>query len=268
LNWQKYDLGLQLNEAMFVGTPGYVLKPPVLRTGVPAASKEDSSSLLGKKIKLNVTVKAVVGIPPPNGHKPTDSFKAYVTGDIITPSLYFSLESISSRRLMTFCIVVSSDSSKNQTWKSSKVKTKTMSTPEDVSLSTTPTTSTAQTQKVESDEPGQQQVIFDDEGEVWTTEVVCGEEEGGHLGLTFVRFTIKESEFGRDDTLAVFCARLDHIKDALGFPATLPGSDEGAKTETGLGKDAKQWRVVRMLGAQRGKYLGCAMLVKFVFEEV
>lgn len=33
LNWQSYDRGTQLNEAMFVGTPGYVLKPPRLLPG-------------------------------------------------------------------------------------------------------------------------------------------------------------------------------------------------------------------------------------------
>lgn len=31
LNWQKYDIGIQLNEAMFVGTPGWVLKPSNMR---------------------------------------------------------------------------------------------------------------------------------------------------------------------------------------------------------------------------------------------
>jgi len=31
LNWQKYDKGTQLNEALFVGTPGWVLKPAHMR---------------------------------------------------------------------------------------------------------------------------------------------------------------------------------------------------------------------------------------------
>jgi len=31
LNWQKYDTGMQLNEALFVGTPGWVLKPAHMR---------------------------------------------------------------------------------------------------------------------------------------------------------------------------------------------------------------------------------------------
>ena len=31
LNWQRYDKGMQLNEALFVGTPGLVLKPAQMR---------------------------------------------------------------------------------------------------------------------------------------------------------------------------------------------------------------------------------------------
>lgn len=27
LNWQHYDLGMQINEGMFAGSPGWVLKP-------------------------------------------------------------------------------------------------------------------------------------------------------------------------------------------------------------------------------------------------
>ncbi|KAJ7621121.1 PLC-like phosphodiesterase [Roridomyces roridus] len=35
LNWQHYDMGVQLNEAMFVGTPGWVPKPAYLRGAGP-----------------------------------------------------------------------------------------------------------------------------------------------------------------------------------------------------------------------------------------
>ncbi|KAI0033589.1 PLC-like phosphodiesterase [Vararia minispora EC-137] len=34
LNWQKYDRGTQMNEAMFAGTPGFVLKPDRLIPGL------------------------------------------------------------------------------------------------------------------------------------------------------------------------------------------------------------------------------------------
>ncbi|KAJ7718191.1 hypothetical protein B0H14DRAFT_3170864 [Mycena olivaceomarginata] len=33
LNWQRYDAGMQLNEGLFVGSPGWVLKPARLRDG-------------------------------------------------------------------------------------------------------------------------------------------------------------------------------------------------------------------------------------------
>jgi phosphatidylinositol phospholipase C delta len=38
LNWQTFDHGMQLNEALFVGTPGYVLKPYEMR----AKASEDA----------------------------------------------------------------------------------------------------------------------------------------------------------------------------------------------------------------------------------
>ena len=31
LNWQRYDRGMQMNEGLFTGTPGWVLKPDFLR---------------------------------------------------------------------------------------------------------------------------------------------------------------------------------------------------------------------------------------------
>lgn len=38
LNWQKYDLGMQLNEAMFCGTGGWVVKPESQR-GLPTEAE-------------------------------------------------------------------------------------------------------------------------------------------------------------------------------------------------------------------------------------
>jgi phosphatidylinositol phospholipase C delta len=35
LNWQSYDREMQINEGMFVGSGGWVLKPPVLVEGQP-----------------------------------------------------------------------------------------------------------------------------------------------------------------------------------------------------------------------------------------
>lgn len=36
LNWQTFDTGVQLNEALFIGSPGWSLKNPPLREGVQA----------------------------------------------------------------------------------------------------------------------------------------------------------------------------------------------------------------------------------------
>jgi phosphatidylinositol phospholipase C delta len=51
LNWQSYDRGMQINEAMFVGSGGWILKPPVL---VGGQSTE-------RKMKLNVEVVGISG---------------------------------------------------------------------------------------------------------------------------------------------------------------------------------------------------------------
>jgi len=47
LNWQKFDRGMQLNEAMFVGTGGWVLKPPSVR-GLQAPGKGRRKNLVGE----------------------------------------------------------------------------------------------------------------------------------------------------------------------------------------------------------------------------
>ncbi|CAE6407373.1 unnamed protein product [Rhizoctonia solani] len=62
LNWQKIDRGMMLNEAMFAGTGGYVLKPPGRRdvnlTGVLAREEKRS-------VVLRVTILAGQSLPLP-----------------------------------------------------------------------------------------------------------------------------------------------------------------------------------------------------------
>ena len=49
LNWQKYDAGMQMNEALFVGTPGWVLKPPhMLLREQDSAPKPQRMRLVGE----------------------------------------------------------------------------------------------------------------------------------------------------------------------------------------------------------------------------
>jgi phosphatidylinositol phospholipase C delta len=49
LNFQRYDRGVQMNAALFAGTPGWVLKPPELRGQAPAREG---------KVKLVVSLKS------------------------------------------------------------------------------------------------------------------------------------------------------------------------------------------------------------------
>jgi phosphatidylinositol phospholipase C delta len=80
LNWQTYDLGQQLNEAMFAGgddRSGYVLKPAVLRL-------EDPSPVVGhkrapkKEVKFNVEIISAQQLPRPKGVAPDANINPYV----------------------------------------------------------------------------------------------------------------------------------------------------------------------------------------------
>ena len=53
LNWQVFNKGMQINEAMFVGSPGWVLKPKYLRRG---------SGLKDASVKQNGKQRLVVDI--------------------------------------------------------------------------------------------------------------------------------------------------------------------------------------------------------------
>jgi len=53
LNWQKYDLGMQLNEAMFCGTGGWVVKPESQR-GFPAEAE---------RIRITVDIRGLSALP-------------------------------------------------------------------------------------------------------------------------------------------------------------------------------------------------------------
>jgi phosphatidylinositol phospholipase C delta len=80
LNWQTYDLGQQLNEAMFAGgddRSGYVLKPAALRP-------EGSLPVIGhkrapkKEVKFNVEIISAQQLPRPKGVAPDANINPYV----------------------------------------------------------------------------------------------------------------------------------------------------------------------------------------------
>ncbi|KAJ7794172.1 PLC-like phosphodiesterase [Mycena olivaceomarginata] len=167
LNWQNYDEGMQLNEGMFVGSSGWVLKPDRLR-GTDTAHSPRS--------KLTCEVVGISALPPPNG-RANKSFSTYINAELL-------------------------HSQQNQKWQSKTVKTQHVP------------------------EAGAD-ALFNEKFE-WVFE----QDE-----LAFVRLTAMESEFGRDDKIVVFCARIEHL--------------------------AQGWRFVRMLDSKTGKNSGATLLLRF-----
>ncbi|PSR79507.1 phosphoinositide-specific phospholipase C [Coniella lustricola] len=82
LNWQTFGLSLQLNEALFAGTDGYVLKPASLRRGGNGLAVAPTGA---NKKQLRVHVAGATGVPLPHG-RAADDIKPYVTTTLYHPS--------------------------------------------------------------------------------------------------------------------------------------------------------------------------------------
>jgi len=78
LNWQTFDASLQLNEALFSTTDGYVLKPPALRSG----GSGNLHTNRHKRLRLHVA--GATNIPIPEGHE-RDDIRPYLTCTLIHP---------------------------------------------------------------------------------------------------------------------------------------------------------------------------------------
>jgi phosphatidylinositol phospholipase C delta len=70
LNWQKLDEGMMLNEGMFAGEHGWVLKPPGYRS-------DPAEPIHFKTLDLDITVYAGQHIPAPSGGT-ANSFHPYI----------------------------------------------------------------------------------------------------------------------------------------------------------------------------------------------
>lgn len=79
LNWQTFGASSQLNEALFSGSSGYVLKPAALRAG-------GSGTLnTGKRRRLKLYVAGATDIPIPASRDADDEIKPYVTCTLVHP---------------------------------------------------------------------------------------------------------------------------------------------------------------------------------------
>ncbi|KAK9455195.1 PLC-like phosphodiesterase [Dipodascopsis uninucleata] len=84
LNWQTYDVGLQMNDAMFGcgERSGYVLKPTMLRS----IYARHISSLSPRRIKVTIGVISAQQLPRPKDTKTDDSFDPYIEVEILCPN--------------------------------------------------------------------------------------------------------------------------------------------------------------------------------------
>ncbi|PFH49185.1 hypothetical protein AMATHDRAFT_148284 [Amanita thiersii Skay4041] len=171
LNWQSFDRGTQINESMFIGTKGWVLKPPYLVGG-----REKHT----QKVKLEVEIAGVSSLSPPNGRK-GKSFSTYLKSEL-------------------------SHASGEVKWHTKSAKA--------------------------MDNPGVGSDVMWNEQVSWDFNIDQ---------FTFLRFIIMEDEFGQDDEIVVFCARVEHLQQG--------------------------WKLVRMLD-MKGKNSGATLLVKFCITQI
>lgn len=93
LNSQTFDSGMQLNEALFSGSDGYVLKPAALRMGGNGVLNN------GRQRKLRLHVAGASEVPVPDGYEP-DDMRPYVTCTLIHPD---DVEGNPSKRKTDVC---------------------------------------------------------------------------------------------------------------------------------------------------------------------
>ncbi|KAF8151614.1 PLC-like phosphodiesterase [Crassisporium funariophilum] len=176
LNWQVYDRGMQVNEAMFVGGPGWVEKPRHMRRHA-----DPNLQAKGGREKLIGEVVGVSSLPAPNGRS-GKSFSTYIRAQLFHAS--GDLE-----------------------WRSKSVKTR--------------------------DNVGEGSDV------IWQSQFVW---EYDTDEMAFLRLMICEDEFGKDDRIVVFCARLDHLVKG-------------------------KWCLVRMLD-MKGKNSGATVLIRLSGSQV
>jgi phosphatidylinositol phospholipase C, delta len=81
LNWQKWDKGMMLNEGMFAGEEGWVLKPEGYRGTIKGS---DAGKTVQKRVlKLTIELCAGQNLPLPSDEKVAKKFHPYVKCDLV-----------------------------------------------------------------------------------------------------------------------------------------------------------------------------------------
>ncbi|KXH61685.1 phosphatidylinositol-specific phospholipase C [Colletotrichum salicis] len=175
LNWQNWDEGMMLNEGMFAGTKGYVLKPEgyrCLKTGSTPDPAPPTPQITYKSLDLQIDVLAAQNLPLPPGDTRISGFKPYVKVEIHVESPEERLPGAH----------IKDDGRERE----SEFKAKTKSS---------------------------RGVDPDFKGEALQFSSVPGVVEA----LTFVRFTVRDDEIGRDDLAAWAAVRLDRLRAGYRF---------------------------------------------------
>lgn len=189
LNWQKWDEGMMLNEGMFAGTGGYVLKPEGYRGQKPVAMTDNAppvaptgeaiteplgtgdARILHQTLDLKITVLAAQDLPMPKEGDNPSGFNPYLKMELHTKPHYSVLLK-----------------QRGQSGKAKEVEYK------------------AKTKSKKGIHP-------DFKGDVLEFKQV----QGVNPELAFVRFMVKDDEIGHDDLAAWACIRLDRMRRGYRF---------------------------------------------------
>ncbi|RPB19371.1 PLC-like phosphodiesterase [Terfezia boudieri ATCC MYA-4762] len=95
LNWQKVDEGMMLNEGMFAGEGGYVLKPPHFRPGADGGPPPPAPER--KRLDLEIEVLAAQNIPLPDDDENPERFEPYVKVEVYVDDPALNADEIKGR---------------------------------------------------------------------------------------------------------------------------------------------------------------------------
>ncbi|KAK3302093.1 uncharacterized protein B0T15DRAFT_404426 [Chaetomium strumarium] len=180
LNWQNWDEGMMLNEGMFAGTSGYVLKPEGYRISrpLPAATPSSNPEPQAAAVKhytmdLTLQIFAAQSLPLPPDEKSPSSFRPYLKVELHVEE--------PGERHGTDAVPAEGKAKEGEF----KAKTKSVKG------------------TCDPDFKGQ--------------ELRFERVPGVVPELSFVRFQVLDDELGRDDLAAWACVRVDRLREGYRF---------------------------------------------------
>jgi hypothetical protein len=211
LNWQRWDQGMMLNEGMFAGTGGYVLKPEgqlplpcsvfftLLMKYFPlgyrsTTSTQDPSATATQATiphhTLDLTIQVLAGqsLPLPEGEPDPTKFHPYVKVEL-------HVEEPAERQTRVAATAATNEQLTGEKEGEYKARTRTRR--------------------------GRDPEFGD--------ELAFGKVVGVVPELAFVRFTVRDDDIGRDDLAAWACVRLDRMREGYRFVHLL--DENGVETE-------------------------------------